>query len=344
MQSSDWRNAKVGLSWNAQFDDLRNYMGAAWYRTGVELNRYRDTRHVLLKFGAVDYFCEVFLNDLSIGTHEGGYTPFSFEITNVVHAGANQLLIRVIDPPMDLAQNQALFPDMMYNEIPHGKQNWYVQNSGIWQGVRLELCPDVYIERLDVVPQIDGRLEVIARVAGMGLIADEGAKAEATTLEIEIFDGSGRSVFAKRQSLDSFSPILKIRGQIESPVLWGPEMPALYTVTATLSGAVQYHRRARFGFRSFEAKDGKLFLNGEPFYMIAALDQDFYPETVHTPTSVEYVRDMVVKAKALGVNTLRCHLKVAHPVYLDVADEFGMLIWTELPSWSDCWFPADQHF
>ncbi len=77
--------------------------------------------------------------------------------------------------------------------------------------------------------------------------------------------------------------------------------------------------------------------------MRAALDQDFYPETVHTPTSVQYVRDMMVKAKELGLNVLRCHLKVAHPVYLDVADEVGMLIWTELPSWSDSWFPSD-HF
>lgn len=117
----------------------------------------------------------------------------------------------------------------------------------------------------------------------------------------------------------------------------------MYLVTATLTGAAQHHRRSRFGFRSFEARDGKLYLNGKRFYMIAALDQDFYPETVHTPTSAEFVRDMVVKAKALGINVLRCHLKVAHPVYLDVADEFGMLIWSELPSWSDCWFPAD-HF
>ena len=67
-------------------------------------------------------------------------------------------MIRVIDPPMDVAQNRALFPEMMYNEIPHGKQNWYVQNSGIWQGVRLELCPSIYIERLDVVSAIRWRI------------------------------------------------------------------------------------------------------------------------------------------------------------------------------------------
>src|SRR5436305_2812285 len=194
-QSKEWRNARVGLSWNAQFEHLRNYMGAAWYRLQFELPGFRDTRHVLLKFGAVDYFCEIFLNGISIGTHEGGYTPFSFEITNAVRPGANDLLIHVIDPPMDEAENRALFPEMMYNEIPHGKQNWYVQNSGIWQGVRIEVCPSIYIERLDIIPKVNGEFEVTARLAGVGLTADKGALAAAPQFEIAILDSTSRCVF-----------------------------------------------------------------------------------------------------------------------------------------------------
>jgi hypothetical protein len=341
--AAGWRSARVGLSWNVQFDDLRDYMGAAWYRVSFELPAFRDTRHVLLKFGAVDYFCEVFLNGMPIGTHEGGYTPFSFEITSAVRSGANELMIRVIDPPMDEAQNRAQFPEMMYNEIPHGKQNWYVQNSGIWQGVRIETCPSLYIERLDIIPDVSGRFEIVARLAGVGLTAENGVIATETKLETEIFDTSGRSVFRSTQAVDSLAHTMHIVGAIQDPRLWEPDGPALYALTAWLSGPVQYHRRTRFGFRSFEARDGKLYLNGKPFYLIGALDQDFYPETIHSPTSEEYVRDMMTKAKRLGINLLRCHLKVAHPVYLDVADELGMLIWAELPSWSDSWFPAD-HF
>ena len=342
-QAADWRKARVGLSWNVQFEDLREYMGAAWYRAPFELPAFRDTRHVLLKFGAVDYFCEVFLNGLSIGTHEGGYTPFSFEITKAIHPGLNELMIRVIDPPMNEAENRALFPEMMYNEIPHGKQNWYVQNSGIWQGVRLELCPAIYIERLDVTPRVTGDFVVEARLAGLGLSADNGAFARKVELAVRAFDKSGRCVSDKRSPLDPSAHVMKVEGRISEPLLWSPASPDLYTITAELTGAVSYRRRTRFGFRSFEAKDGELYLNAEPFYMRAALDQDFYPETIHTPTSLEFVRDMMLKAKRLGINLLRCHLKVAHPVYLDVADEVGMLIWTELPSWSDCWFPSD-HF
>jgi glycosyl hydrolase family 2 len=342
LNAAGWRAARAGLSWNVQFEDLRDYMGAAWYRTKFELSSFLGTRHVLLKFGAVDYFCEVFVNGYSVGTHEGGYTPFSFEITSASRPGVNELMVRVIDPPTDEVQNRALFPDMMYNEIPHGKQNWYVQNSGIWQGVRVELCPSLYIERLDVTPGVDGQFSIDARLAGVGLIANDGADAKETRIQAAVYDSAGRPVYQHEQKLETF-PNVHLTGTIPNAKFWSPDNPALYAVEVSLEGAVHYGRRTRFGFRTFEAKDGELLLNGEPFFMFAALDQDFYPETVHTPTSVEFIRDMMMKAKKLGFNVLRCHLKVAHPVYLDVADELGMLIWTELPSWSDSWFPSD-HF
>jgi hypothetical protein len=108
--------------------------------------------------------------------------PFSFEITSAVHPGLNEMMIRVIDPPMNEAENRALFPEMMYNEIPHGKQNWYVQNSGIWQGVRLELCPSIYIERLDITSRISGDFQVEARLAGLGLTAAGGVLTEAVEM------------------------------------------------------------------------------------------------------------------------------------------------------------------
>lgn len=338
---SDWRPARVGLSWNAQFPDLRDYMGAAWYRTEIDLPAFRDMRHVLLKFGAVDYFCEVFINGALVGTHEGGYTPFSFDVSGRVGPGFNVLVIRVIDPPMNEAENRELFPEMMYNEIPHGKQNWYVQNSGIWQGVRLECCPSIYVDRVDVTPDVSGSFLAAIRLSGLGLAAENGAIRSQSRIQAIVYDGSGRQVFAREEEVST--NIWELHGTVPNPRLWSPEDPSLYVMEVSLSGAVQYRRKVRFGFRSFEARKGKLYLNGKPFYMIAALDQDFYPETIHTPASEDFVRDMMLKAKRLGINVLRCHLKVAHPVYLDVADELGLLVWAEMPSWSDQWFPCD-HF
>jgi hypothetical protein len=341
-QLEGWRPARVGLSWNVQFSDLRDFMGAAWYRMQLVLPTFRDTRHVLLKFGAVDYFCEVFMNGVPVGTHEGGYTPFSFDISGVVHSGTNLIAIRVIDPPMNEAENRELFPEMMYNEIPHGKQNWYVQNSGIWQGVRLEFCPSMYVDRVDITPDVSGKFMAAVRLTGIGLTADNGAVAAGTNVRAAIFDSAGRQVFERTEIVGNRN-VWEFQGTVPHPKLWSPDTPALYIMEVSLSGAVQYRRKVRFGFRSFEARDGKLFLNGHPFYMVATLDQDFYPETIHTPASEEFVRDMMLKAKRLGINVLRCHLKVAHPVYLDIADEIGLLVWAEMPSWSDCWFPCD-HF
>jgi hypothetical protein len=337
-----WREARAGLSWNVQFDDLRNYMGAAWYRIEVDIPAFREMRHVLLKFGAVDYFCEVFVNGVSVGNHEGGYTPFSFDITHAVHPGRNEIAVRVIDPPMNEAENRALFPEMMYNEIPHGKQNWYVQNSGIWQGVRLELCPSIYIDRVDVTSRNDGSFQAQVRLAGMGITRMDGSESDTTMLELVVYDAAGRRVSSHSRPVGAWHTC-ELQGKISNPRLWSPQDPHLYYIDASLSGAVQYRRRVRFGFRSFEARDGKFFLNGERFYMIGALDQDFYPETIHTPSSEQFVRTTMLEAQRLGINVLRCHLKIAHPVYLDVADEIGMLVWTEMPSWSDSWFPCD-HF
>jgi hypothetical protein len=337
-----WRPARVGLSWHVQFADLRDYLGAAWYRIRFAIPIFPGTRHVLLKFGAVDYFCEVYLNHTPIGKHEGGYTPFSFDVASAVRSGENELLVRVIDPPMDEQLNQSQFPDMMYNEIPHGKQNWYVQNGGIWQGVRLEFCPSIYIDRVDVTPRTTGDFSLNVRLAGSGLVENDGVAAKNSLLRVVISEGTGRTVFESEQPLSSGN-LAVVQGAVPCPRLWCPEDPALYTVEVLIQGEVSYRRRVRFGFRSFEARQGKFWLNGRPFYMVGALDQDFYPETIHSPASIELVRDMMLKAKSLGINVLRCHLKVAHPVYLDVADELGMLVWAELPSWSDCWFPCD-HF
>jgi Glycosyl hydrolases family 2, sugar binding domain/Glycosyl hydrolases family 2/Glycosyl hydrolases family 2, TIM barrel domain len=336
-----WRPARVGLSWNVQFEDLREYMGAAWYRTRFDLRLSGATRHVLLKFGAVDYYCDVYVNGKKVGSHEGGYTPFSFDISSALNDGSNDVAIRVVDPPMDEAQNHELFPEMLYNEIPHGKQNWYVQNSGIWQGVRLEFAPAVYIDAAHVTPTVDGAFQVAVHLKGEGLTGSN-LDIDRTRVRTTVFDNAGRAVWESVCPLVAKDSI-DLLGKVQEPRLWGPSQPALYTLDVSLEGAYSYRRRTRFGFRELVARDGNLYFNGKPFFMVAALDQDFYPETIHTPASEEFVRDMMLKAKKLGINVLRCHLKVAHPVYLDVADELGLLVWAELPSWSDCWFPCD-HF
>ena len=325
-----WRDVRVGLSWNAQFDDLRDYMGVAWYRTRFEAPPPTASTRVFVRFGAVDYFSEVFVNGKPVGTHEGGYTPFRFDITEVVKAGTNELAVRVIDPPMDEKENRARFPAMLYNEIPHGKQNWYVQTGGIWQPVWLEIKPRHYLDQVQVTPRISGDFSIGVQFGG-------GSEAgRPPVLRLTVRDPGGAVVFTKTEAVAAANQT--IVGSIPSPRLWSPGSPSLYTVEAALVGSGGRPLDSltdRFGFRQFEARDGKFYLNGEPFYMIAALDQDFYPEGIYTPPSKEYMRDMMMKGKRLGLNLLRCHIKVPDPAYLEVADEVGMLVWYEIPSWND---------
>ena len=336
-----WRAVRAGLQWNAQFEDLRDYMGVAWYRTTFQVPQSNSSRRVLVRFGAVDYFTEVYINGRSVGTHEGGYTPFSFDITDAVKPGANELVVRVIDPPMDEKENRVRFPDMLYNEIPHGKQNWYVQTGGIWQPVTLEIKPKLYIKDVRVTPKVDGNLSVSVATSepfsvtlplgrASGSLVFGGGGPSVKDLEVQVIDPSGTAT--KLQATGSDRDQAYFKTTIANPHLWSPDQPNLYTIEAKL---LEDRFTDRFGFRSFEARDGKLYLNGEPYYMIAALDQDFYPETIYTPPSEEYVRDMMLKGKHLGINMLRCHIKVPDPVYLKVADEVGMLVWYEVPSWND---------
>jgi hypothetical protein len=344
--AQNWRRVHVGLSWNAQFEDLRDYMGVAWYRTTLQSPDLRDGRRALLRFDAVDYYSEVFVNGKSVGSHEGGYTPFTFDITDAVHAGANELVVRVVDPPMDEKENRARFPDMLYNEIPHGKQNWYVQTGGIWQTVWLELKPKDYITGVKVTAKIDGSVsvEVLSNAhlgpppplppPGQGSGPAVRRKTILDLIHVRVTDPTGQVFDLKLKGGGGVAAndYVYFEDRIPAPDLWSPTRPALYTVAATLG---EDKVTDRFGFRSFEARDGKFFLNGEPFYLIAALDQDFYPETVYTPPSPEYVRDEMLKARRLGLNLLRCHIKVCDPTYLRVADEVGMLVWYEIPSWND---------
>jgi Fe-S cluster biosynthesis and repair protein YggX len=315
--AASWRPVRVGLSWNAQFQDLREYMGVAWYRTQIEVPQFESPRAVLLRFGAVDNVAEVFLNGRAVGTHEGGYTPFTLDISEMTRPGPNEVVVRVTDPPMQSTPGSKL---PAYDEIPHGKQNWYVQTGGIWQPVGLEFHSLPYIKDVRVTAHNSGEVRLEVAVVG--------GEADAT---ISLRSHAGGVVLERKFATSNGKADVQM--SVPNPELWGPSNPALYTADVTLGNGE--YRSTRFGFRSFEAREGKLFLNGEPFYMRAALDQDFYPETIYTPPSEAYVRDMMGKAKALGLNLLRCHIKVCDPQYLNAADETGMLVWYEVPSWND---------
>ena len=349
-RQAKWRPARASLSWNSQFDDLRDYAGVGWYRVTVALPQPQSSTRELIHFGAVDYLAEVWVNGKRLGEHEGGYTPFTFDLTGKVHAGNNEILVRVFDPPMPPPipvplknsgppkevlrppppENKALPPleqRLEYNEIPHGKQNWYVQTSGLWQPVTLETVPLRYVVWVHVTPHNSGDVTVEAKLGG---------SASSKPLQATLFDPYGGT--AAQLDLAVTGSTAQGKTHVPHPLLWDGDHPNLYSLELKAGGQVIH---TRFGFRELTTADGRLFLNGKPFYMRAALDQDFYPEGIYTPPSAEFIRNEMLLSKAMGLNLLRCHIKVPDPRYLEAADETGMLVWYEIPVWNDAyhWTP-----
>ena len=291
----------VPSPWQAD-ERYRDHIGEAWYQREFEIpNEWiQPGRVIILGFGAVDYYAEVWLNGSRVGEHEGGYLPFELDITDAAHAGRNTITVRVDDP-------LEIFP-----EIPHGKQSWYGMISGIWQSVWVESRAASHIQRVKI--STDGE-QVSVEVIGHGDFRDG--------LTGEVFDPNGMSV-ARAEAQEA-----RFTLQVNDPQLWSPDQPNLYTLeVSTRTDEVA----ESFGFRTIEARDGRILLNGRPFYMRAALDQDYYPELIYTPPSQEYIENQFRKAKEMGLNCLRIHIKVADPRYYAAADKLGLLIWTELPN------------
>ena len=318
------RPTRVPSSWQSQFADLRDYAGVAWYWRSVDVQAPAADRVVLLRFGAVDYVADVYVNGQKVGSHEGGYLPFEFDITSLIRAGENQVAVRVADAGAKPAEVEGI----KYAEIPHGKQNWYVQTSGLWQDVELDIRPRMHLGAVHVSAGADGAFKISVP------LVNPPSEAEITKpayVGAEIRDAADNVVWKESHDLSPGQARYDFAGKLASPKPWSPASPTLYTLHVWLSSGD--NQNYRFGFRTFETRSGKFYLNGQVVYLRAALDQDFYPETIYTSPSLDYLKNEMQQAKALGLNMLRCHIKVPDPRYLQAADEVGVLVWYEIPNW-----------
>jgi hypothetical protein len=316
-----WRAAQTPMPWQAQFDDLRQYSGVAWYRRRFDWSTDLTGKAVILSFGAVDYHATVWLNGRRAGEHEGGYLPFAFDVTDLLQPGENVLIVRV----EDASDDRSRFPNAPFSEVPHGKQSWYGPIGGIWQSVTLAVLPAVHIKAVKLTPSpADNAIDIAATLNATAL--PQGAVLTAAVLD------PGGQVVAATQLDDAGVG----RAVLTAPAQWwSPESPVLYTVVTTLASYGETHHETRHtcGFRTVEARDGRIYLNGQPIYLRGVLDQAYYPESIYTPPSLEFLEDQARKAKALGLNCLRIHIKIEDPRYYEVADRFGLLVWTEIPNW-----------
>ncbi|MGB8818710.1 MAG: glycoside hydrolase family 2 TIM barrel-domain containing protein [Rhizobiaceae bacterium] len=314
------RTAQVPLPWQAEFADLRQLSGNAVYARSFARPAAKDNQEIALKFGAVSYFCTVSLNGKTIGSHEGGYLPFEIVLTDEMLQASNRIEVRVTLP----TGNAKVYPDFPFAEIPHGKQSWYGPIGGIWQSVSLEMRDSRHLSHCAITPNL------VEKSVRLRLTFPETAIGSAAVITIRAPDGSAVSKAEAAISAAAVNHAVSL----DTVWPWSPDAPSLYTATVEViaSGAAVDSTCHTFGFRSFETRDGKFYLNGEPYHMRGALDQDYYPVGICTPPSLEFLEDQLRKAKYLGLNLLRCHIKIPDPRYYEVADRLGMLIWTEIPN------------
>ena len=322
--AKDVRWLEVPGSWQSQFADLRDYAGVAWYWRTVQVEALKPGQVALLRFGAVDYHAGVFVNGRLAGSHNGGYLPFEFDVTSLLHAGDNQIAVRIVDPGVKPSEVEGI----RYAEIPHGKQSWYVQTSGLWQAVELDIRPQTHLGAIHVTASAGGRFNISVHLMNPPPV---GTSPGNLTVEAKMLAPDGKLAWQGKQAVDPNQGVLLLSGSLENAKLWSPADPALYTLQVHTSNGDSHS--CRFGFRTFETRDGKFYLNGKVIYLRGALDQAFYPETIYTPPSLDFLKKEMQEAKALGLNLLRCHIKVPDPRYLEAADETGMLVWYEIPNW-----------
>ncbi len=319
------RQIEVPGPWQAQFDDLRTRGGMGLYRRIVEVHAdwVGGGERIYLCFGAVFHTTRVWINENPVGAHEGGFLPFSFDVTQALKPGPNEIKLRVESPTDDINE----FPDSPFAEIPFGKQSWYGPLSGVWQSVYLERRNPEHITRLRITPELEtGRVRV--------RILLSRAPIEDAILSVTVEDPAGIPIVERDERLKAGTGEAALELAVDKVAPWTPDTPNLYRLQIRLRRDGQELDAAgdAFGFRTIAARNGRLHLNGEPVYLRGALDQDYYPDTICTVPSLEFLEDQARKAKALGLNCLRAHIKAVDPRYYEVADRIGLLVWTELPN------------
>ena len=320
--------------WEAQIAEPFGVVHA-WYWRDIEVPAgWAGGGEAFLRFEAVMYRCEAWLNGRRIGEHEGGYTPFELAVGELRRGAPNRIALLVTNPMNALDEYPALsderldrgearVPDPPIREIPHGKQTWYGSQSGLWRSVSLESRPRRRLERIRVAADwASGTVTIQAGTLGV----DEGQ------IELTVHDPSGTAV--ARSSVVA-EPLAVAELQIPGHLSWDLGAPNLYRLVARLevAGALVDEMETRFGFREIRTEDGRVLLNGRPILLRGALDQDLYPGTMSTPPSRELLDRQIRLAQEMGLNLLRCHIKTPDAAYLDAADEAGMLLWCELPNW-----------
>lgn len=289
---------------------------ALWYSRQFTVPGGWRGERVKLHFGAVDWQCWVYVNGKLVGEYAGGYDPFSFDVTDALTSGDNELEVKVWDPTTD-------------GDQPYGKQTftpngiWYTAVTGIWQTVWLEPVANSSIKAVVPTTKINGEVTLDIPIEG---------QASGRTVRARAFLNGAEAAMVEAAA----GQPLKLK--IARPKLWSPESPTLYDVKVELqrNGRVEDSVDSYFGIREISLQKDqygvRTYLNGEPIFMFGPLDQGWWPDGLYTPPSDDALRYDLEVTKRAGFNTVRKHIKVEPATFYRHCDELGLLVWQDMPS------------
>ncbi len=306
----------VPFSWASPASEIKlPKVNVGWYYRTFEIEKKKEwnNKEVFLNFCASDFNTTVWINDKNIGSHSSGYTPFDFNISKYLIEGKNKIVVRVEDEEL--------------RNRPSGKQ-YYGNAKGIWQTIYLDARPENYISLIHFTPDID-KQEVTVKIQF----------AEETKFPVNFsLKGTNNSIYFSKE-ISANTKVASFTISIENMKLWDLDNPFLYEVKAKVSGEnTDDEISTYFGMRKISAVKipGKDFeyvaLNNNPIYMKLSLDQSYHPEGFYTFPSDKFMKEEIQRAKDLGLNGLRIHIKAEIPRKLYWADKLGLLIMEDVPN------------
>ncbi len=318
LMGEDRRIRSPGI-WQAQFPELRNAGGTGRYRRRIEIPPEWAGQSVMLIMEGSFHETRILIDDEAVAVHGDGWTEIEVDLTTAV-AGKNAFVLGV----------EATTPDDRDPALGRlsqsliGKQDWYGLHGGIWKPARLEARNPIHLRGVAIWASFD--LKACAVIARGTLSRPAEAAAICITL-------SRMGATVARRDFELRSVDFELRLEVNGAEIWSPAAPNLYDAAIELicGGAVVDAVERVVGFRSFEARDSRLILNGRPFYMFGALDQDWHPDEECRPPSADFLEQRFRNAKAMGLNTLRCHVKIPDRLYFDLADRLGLIVWLDMP-------------
>lgn len=290
-----------------------------WYQRSFIIPSKWKGKKILLHFGAVDWKTEVWVNNIKVGEHTGGFTPFSFDITQALDGSKNTLVVKVWDPTDKGTQPRG-------KQVSQPRGIWYTPVSGIWQTVWLEPVADHYITNVRTTPDID----------------TNGVKVKVETDNDRVSDKFEVKVFDEGQLVAMGTSINGLPVEISMPVdvkLWSPDNPFLYQMEVSLfsEGKRSDCIKSYMAMRKFSTKrDGKgivrLQLNNKDLFQFGPLDQGWWPDGLYTAPTDEALRYDIKKTKDFGFNMIRKHIKVEPARWYTYCDQMGIIVWQDMPS------------